>query len=75
MAGQPPANVPPGVTIRPPETVNDLLAGLQYKIDSVWSKLSRGLAKAAFQLAYIALVGCGTCALTTASILLAITTA
>lgn len=75
MAGQSPANIPQGVTIPPPETINDLLAGLQYKIDSVWSRPSRGLAKAAFQLAYIALVGCGTCALTTASILLAMTAA
>ncbi|MEW7849662.1 hypothetical protein AB2N08_13260 [Massilia aurea] len=75
MAGHPPANIPPGVTIPSPQTINDLLAGHQYKIDSVWSRLSRGLAKAAFQLAYIALVGCGTCALTTASILLAVTTA
>jgi len=54
-----------------PLSVGDLLKGAAYNPDYVWPKFSRALSKACFQLTYIALVGCGTCALSTISMLVA----
>lgn len=54
-----------------PTTVALLLKGAAYNVDLVWPKFSRALAKISFQLAYIALVACGTCALTAISLLVA----
>jgi hypothetical protein len=50
-------------------TVQDFLKGTAYKTDVVWPRLSRGLAKQAFVLAYLLLTVCGTLALASASII------
>lgn len=54
-----------------PGTVSELFAGAAYKEDLVWPRVSRALAKICFQLAYIVLIACGTCALTAVSLLVA----
>jgi hypothetical protein len=50
-------------------TVQDFLAGTGYKVDAVWPRLSRGVAKQAFVLAYLLLTVCGTLALASGSII------
>jgi hypothetical protein len=50
-------------------TVQDFLKGTAYKTDVVWPRLSRGLAKQAFVLAYLLLTVCGTLALACGSII------
>lgn len=44
-------------------TIQELFQGAAYDADKVWTRPSRGLAKAAFSLAYMILIGCGTVAL------------
>ncbi len=56
-----------------PHSIRDLFIGAQYNEDLVWPRFSRSLAKACFQLAYIALVGLGTSALAAISLLVAST--
>lgn len=50
-------------------TTQDFLKGTGYKIDSVWPRLSRALAKQTFVVAYLVLTVCGTVALAVASII------
>jgi hypothetical protein len=56
-----------------PGSIVDLLRGAAYNADLVWPRFSRALAKTSFQLAYITLVGSGTCALACTSLLVAST--
>jgi hypothetical protein len=54
-----------------PGTIGVLFAGAAYDEDLVWSRISRALAKGCFQLAYVALIAGGTCALAAISLLIA----
>jgi hypothetical protein len=71
--GDPPLLAPNGPRGPKAMTINDLLkGGGQQDLERVWSRQSRSVAKMAFQLAYIALVGFGTCALYAVALLLAL---
>lgn len=50
------------------KTTQELLAGAAYDVEKLWSRHSRGLAKLAFLVCYLALTVCGTVALTAAAI-------
>lgn len=56
-----------------PLTIALVFKGSGYNEDLVWSRISRGLAKLLFQLGYVGLVGAGTCALASISLLIAST--
>lgn len=69
--GELPVFTPGKPPVHKASTIADLLKGAGNDPDRVWTRLSRALAKVVFQLAYVTLVGCGTCALATISMLLA----
>lgn len=50
-------------------TTQDFLKGTGYKVDAVWPRIARGLAKQTFVLAYLALTVAGTLALTAGAVL------